>query len=673
MPIAEVELEDGRVLELEVGANVTEQQIADYIASNPDLIAGLATESDFMLPAGEAQKPNSTGQAPIRELDDIKRDYDKAAESGDSEKMNRLIQEFDKSVDQAPEDSISFFEGLQKGFARGVRQPLTGLTQLAYEKMVPILGKKADEFQAGLFEGKIPATEENIRKFESLQSQWAKAKNQLESSYGAETIKRKEFEKVQKSAPVSSFVGQAGGQIAGLPVTPSPASTLIGRSAQAGAIGGLYGAAQPREEEGGIAGNVATGVALGSIAAPVAERVAAPLSSYLVDKSTLAAQKLFNYKGLSKAQKSIMEEIAKNPRNPNFAKFETVQGKPMATQRLKKAIKQYGQPEPVAVFKASSKADKEAVKKMLDTIKKGKLDPLYAQDNRVGDVVGESLKRRVIDLKGMITESGKKIDRVVKNQLKGKTVNIQNAKAQFESDLQNLRVGYDPKTGDVNFSGSALEGTGGAQARDLVKKMALKLKNDTVKAEDAHFAKRFIDQKTAFGTSDRGLSGEIDRAIKKLRSNINQSLRDSFPNYAKANQKYSDSLRALDDFQNAAGAKVNLDDPQALGTKARSFTNNTQSRARLKDSLLRMQETLSKYGKTYDDDIGTQVFAANALEERFRTQGSTAFRSEIAKGIEDVATRGARETIFDRSIELFKKFTGASDDEAIESLMDILD
>jgi hypothetical protein len=386
----------------------------------------------------------------------------------------------------------------------------------------------------------------------------------------------------------------------------------------------------------------------------------------------VALGKLFNIGKITKKQQEILDELKANPRNPDFAKFAIVKGKPRATAELKEAVRQFGSPETIAVAKASNPADKRAMRKMVRIIKAGKKDPLFADKVRVGDVVGDSLKRRVQATKDVLRSAGKSVDKIARTKLRGNAVDVSQAKAQFKSALDDLRVTYNPKTGQVGFSGSAIEGSGGGQARDLIKNMAKRLKSDRMDAADVHFAKRLIDQKTAFGTTDSGLAGEVDRAIKGLRSNINKTLRDSFPDYARANQKYSDAIGAIDKFQDAAGSKLNLDSAEALGVKARSFTNNTQSRARLIDSLDEMQQVLGRSGVRFKDDILTQINVANALENRFKTQGATSLQGVMAKTGEDLIKKGAREIAVENIAARVGKIAGVTDDKALDSLLKIL-
>jgi hypothetical protein len=59
------------------------------------------------------------------------------------------------------------------------------------------------------------------------------------------------------------------------------------------------------------------------------------------------------------------------------------------------------------------------------------------------------------------------------------------------------------------------------------------------------------------------LTKQAERVVKKLRRNLNTALGDEFPQYREANTKFSESLQALDDIQEAVGKKVNFDSDRA--------------------------------------------------------------------------------------------------------------
>lgn len=371
----------------------------------------------------------------------------------------------------------------------------------------------------------------------------------------------------------------------------------------------------------------------------------------------------------TKAQAGIIKSLQENPRNPNLAKFIPETGK--KSKALRDAVKQSGSPELVAVMKSSSPADKAAFNKMLNIVRQGKLDPVFADKVRVGDVVGKSLSNRLSDLKALNKRAGSLVDEVARKELKGNTVNISGVKSSFKQGLDDLRVAYDPKTGSVSFKGSALEGVGAGQARDLVKNLAKRLRRDVISAEDAHFMKRLIDQKVSFGKSDSGFSGQIDRNIKSLRKGLNDSISDKFPEYRKANSKYSETVNAINNFQDSIGGKVDLTSKEALGVSARRLTSNTQSRAKMLDSLDEIQEVLSKNGIRYKDDILTQTHVANAIDRRFKTQASTGFEKSAGKAAAEAVSGSRENMLIDLVGKAIDKVSGVTDDKAIETLIRI--
>ena len=466
---------------------------------------------------------------------------------------------------------------------------------------------------------------------------------------------KKTFEELQAQQPTlaaGEIVGEAAPFAAvGGPLT-SLAKSTAGRVGIGSAVGGTESAASVIGR-GGTAEEAVIPTAIGVLTGGV-------------------GGKLYNYSRPTAKQISMMREMAENPRNPDFAKYLVVNGKPEVSKKLAKAASDFGGDEGnavVAVMKNANEADRKAFRSMINTIKGGKVDPLFKDANRVGDVVGDSLARRVVALRGLNRDAGKRIDNVARTQLKGKRVDLSQAKSNFSKKLADLRVQYDPATGAVDFADSALEGAGGAQARDIVERAARIMAKGDIDAADAHFTKRLIDQKVSFGSSEGGLAGEIDRAIKGLRSDINDSIRDVSKGYAKANTKYSDTIKALDNLQDAAGSKLDLESGVALRGAIRRLTSNAQARDAMRNSLDEIENVTRKYGVKFKDDIRTQNNIANALERRFKdAAGETSLRSEVGKSITDAATQSNIGRAVSVGKTIAKKLS-ADDNQALESLL----
>lgn len=430
----------------------------------------------------------------------------------------------------------------------------------------------------------------------------------------------------------------------------------VGAPAQEAALGAVSGVGtEIGEEVGGVPGAVVGGVVSPLIAAGV-------------------GSKIFNYGKLTPKQRRIRQDLIDNPRDPDLSKYLLVEGKPEVSAKLKNAANMFGGrsgDEFVAVAKNASPVDKKAVKDMLGIIRRGMKDPVFRDANRAGQVVGESLTRRVKALRGINSQAGNKIDQIAREQLNGQRVDLTFARDRFKQSMDDLRVAYDPDTGRVSFAGSALEGGGAGASRDLIKRLAIRLRDPDFDAADAHFIKRLIDKEVTFGKSPGGLAGDIDDSIKGLRKDVNDSIRDISEPYKNANIKYKESIDAINNLQSAAGGKVDLSNEKALGVSLRRLTNNTQARANLEESLKEIDDVASRYGVNFKDDIFIQNYFANALEKRFKLAGDTSL-----EGIGTRAAQAAQKSKLQHGLEItgqaVDKLTGVTDEKTIKALMEIL-
>jgi len=597
MPIAKIQLEDGRIAKFEVPDGTTEAEVLQFVQDNRSQFDAPAIDQPETKEQSIEQQLNQ-GINPLNRRDQLIKELAVVQPTGDMSKIQPLV------------DELQSIEELTGGGVEAVLEPLATVASSVVAE--PIAGV------AGIGQALNPFAEQGA------------GSRAVEATRDALTFKPR------------TQTGQAGLEAVG-------------------------GALQPVGEALAATEDFLGDTALDITGSPAAAATAATLPTALM--ALIPASKIFKNSGkLTKAQRGIVAELKANPRNPNFAKFIPETGKQSGA--LKEAVKQSGSPELVAVIKSSSKADKAVFSEMLRVIKKGKVDPVFADKVRVGDVVGKSLTNRLGDLKKLNSKAGKLVDDVARNELKGNIVDVSSAKGAFKSGLDDLRVGYDTRTGAVNFKGSALEGAGAGQARDLVKNLANRLKKDSINATDAHFMKRLIDQKVSFGKSDSGFSGQIDRTIKSLRKGLNDSISDKFPAYSKANKKYSESINAMNNFQDSAG-KVDLSSKEALGVSARRLTSNTQSRAKMLDSLDEIQDVLSRNGIKYKDDILTQTHVANALDRRFKTQAATGFEKSIAEAGAEVMGKTSENLVMDVIGGAAKKLSGVTDDKAIDALIRI--
>jgi hypothetical protein len=89
------------------------------------------------------------------------------------------------------------------------------------------------------------------------------------------------------------------------------------------------------------------------------------------------------------------------------------------------------------------------------------------------------------------------------------------------------------------------------------------------------------------------------------------------------------------------------------------------------DAVDEIQEVLKDSGIQYKDDVLTQSHVANALENRFKTQGATTFKGEIRRGAEQAARGDTTGIALDVVGTAIDKVRGVTDDKALDALLKI--
>jgi hypothetical protein len=319
---------------------------------------------------------------------------------------------------------------------------------------------------------------------------------------------------------------------------------------------------------------------------------------------------------------------------------------PRVFTRVKEARKQGFDDSVTTLIANASNTDKRKMARMVQIVEAGKGDARKKALTRTADVAGDALVKKIEFVRGNNDQAGKQLGRVAKG-LKGEKVNVNGAINNFMNDLDELGVSFDEK-GKPVFEGSQIEGV--SPAESLINKIALRIKrNPTPDALEAHQFKKFIDENVAFGKSAaEGLSGKTERVVKKLRSEINESISSISDDYKQANKQFSDTITALDDLQDVAGRKLDfqgINADKAAGVLLRSQTNNTKGRANLLTAIKNLEDTAQKYGGSFDDDILNLSIMSDELDRIFGTGARTSLRGEVGKAGIDTAIDVSQMTI----------------------------
>lgn len=342
------------------------------------------------------------------------------------------------------------------------------------------------------------------------------------------------------------------------------------------------------------------------------------------------------------------------------------------------------------IAKRATPEDKAAMLKMTRISRRGKKDPLYEVDFRPADVAGEILLDKINKVKRINKDSGKAID-FEANKLKDQRVDVSKIGQSFKESLDDLDVTINDDM-TLNFDKSFLKSMGGPKKSInlIFKEMA---ENTNPTALDLHKLKRFIDEQVTYGKSIRGLGGNAERSLKSLRKNINNTLGENFPSYAKANKAYSETIGVLDEMQRLAGGNTDLSSSSAdgsLGVLSGKLMSNMQSRGQLREAVKAIDKAIGDFegfatatnrlpnpaaAKKASPNLKLLILYADELDKVVGTPSKKGFTGSIDTSL-DAAKNAQSQTAvglaIDAAKELNRKRRGINRDGAYNSMESIL-
>jgi len=255
---------------------------------------------------------------------------------------------------------------------------------------------------------------------------------------------------------------------------------------------------------------------------------------------------------------------------------------------------------------------------------------------RPSDFAGDAMMDRYRFVRQKMDEARLELDRIAKNDLKGKSVDVQpalDAMAETFGDLKIKVAGKSPSGKPIlDFSDSIILKDRSAQRviKDVLDLMGQGGKPDAARLHDL---KRQIDALVEYSkTPQKGLTPKGEKFAKQMRSIINDQLRSISDDYARVNDVLSEGLDIIDEFRSAVGKRVDFASPKsdrAIGRELRKLFSNYRTRDQLDNVVVRLDDMSSRLGGDYQTNVHALSRFANALDDRFGASAKTSFQGDI--------------------------------------------
>ena len=327
-------------------------------------------------------------------------------------------------------------------------------------------------------------------------------------------------------------------------------------------------------------------------------------------------------------------------------------------------------------------ATRTAMKKMIRTLKRRRVDADFAARSRVTDVVGENVFKRYEALGKLKVKAGAAVGKAAEG-LKRKAFDFEGPTTELFRELRDVGITI-KKSPDGKFKADlsnvdASQISGTRAAIDSIINRMNKIRE--VDAFQAHKMKKLVDSAVDFGklpSADSKLAQGVEAVLKRYRASINDKLAIEFPKYGKANQAFSEVVAPLSDMDRVFKTMLNSASKEALeagiGTRAaRTLMSNNAGRAAMLDLLKTTDEILVKNKRGFNDDLIKQSVLVDELERVFGSEASTSLGGSSQRATNSAirAAFGA-DILPEIAIKGLDKLRNINHDQAVKAIENII-
>lgn len=386
------------------------------------------------------------------------------------------------------------------------------------------------------------------------------------------------------------------------------------------------------------------------------------------------------------AEDALREQLKSGSRDDALAGLKLDGDRVVPDPLGKEALRQGFEPGVVQSIKTASPETKAAMKEMLSIKQRLKKNAsLETQGVRPSNIVGDSLTKRITFIRDKVKDARTELNKIANERFNGLDIDGQPVVDRLSESLDDLDITVNVNDKGVlvpDFAGSIISKDKASQKaiKDGIDLMAEGGKPDALRF---HKLKRQLDALIDYRKkAPQGLGKEGKNALKSIRAELNNSLRQIDPDYARVNDVMSEALDTFDSLDKATG-RIDIfgeSSNRALGQEMRKLLSNYQSRISLEDSVKQIDDLAKKFGADYKDSITDLTLFSKVLDERFGAPRGT-FMGEIKSGASqaagEVVSQGmsgaARQAAARATVKTADKLRGINDFAAFNSLEALLE
>lgn len=364
----------------------------------------------------------------------------------------------------------------------------------------------------------------------------------------------------------------------------------------------------------------------------------------------------------------------------------SVAADPIAQETLKQGF----EPRIVQRVKTATpatRADMEAMLKRFESYKVG------GTDLRPSDIAGQAVVDRIKFIRDKANNARAELNQIAKEKLPGVQVDVSGVTNKLDKELDELGVNLLFANGKpvVSYKGSIIEKDPGSQRaiNDLIDLMygdqsrVLTGSEIPVNALEVHNLKRQIDALVDYGKKSKdGIPASGENVLKRIRRDLNETLRQSDPDYARVNDVLSTSIKTFDDIGDSVGTKINIFGASAdrgIGQQLRRLLSNTQARVAMEDAIKQLDDVANQFGGNFNNSAYDLTLFATNLDKRFGTVADTSLQGVMESAMNrgaQAATQGATATtasiMFDAVKRKANEARGINDYNAMRAMEELL-